>query len=220
MQGVTSTQKKPWELLFLAEPEEVAGLRRVLRTHLSLWGLHDVVDAAELCVSELVTNVIKHVGRGTPTTLAVSANDAHVRIEVRDPDPRALPTLLDTGVEAESGRGMALVDALADRWGVQLFADQKVTWCELATTLTRPIGRPGDQRVTRAEAVLGFYDEVREPPATRPSKLCRVTAEEAAIQVIADLLHWFQAHGRDADEALDQAQMRFEAQVGASGGGV
>ncbi|MFE0332089.1 ATP-binding protein [Streptomyces sp. NPDC058960] len=214
MQSAASTQKKPWELLFLAEPEEVAGLRRVLRTHLSVWGLHDVVDAAELCVSELVANVINHVGRGTPTTLAVSVNGTHLRIEVRDPDPRALPTLVDAGVEAESGRGMTLVDALADRWGVQLFADQKVTWCELATS------RPGDQRVTRAEAVLGFYDEVREPPATRPTRLCRVTAEEAAIQVIADLLHWFQAHGRDADEALDQAQMRFEAQVGASGGGV
>jgi hypothetical protein len=46
-----------------------------------------------------------------------------------------------------------------------------------------------------------------------------VTAEEAAIHVIADLLHWFRAHGRDADQALDRAQMHFEAEVGISGCG-
>ncbi|MFJ2832097.1 hypothetical protein ACIPC1_31815 [Streptomyces sp. NPDC087263] len=37
-------------------------------------------------------------------------------------------------------------------------------------------------------------------------------AEETAIGVIADLLHWLRAHGRDADEALDRAQMHFEAE--------
>jgi len=63
---------RPWELPFLAVPEEVAALRRLLRLHLALWGLQELTEAAQLCVSELVANVITHVGPGTPTTLAVS----------------------------------------------------------------------------------------------------------------------------------------------------
>ncbi|MER6124513.1 ATP-binding protein [Streptomyces sp. NPDC001795] len=219
MDGAACMPRKPWELPFLAEPEEVAALRRLLRTHLGLWGLPDVVDAAQLCVSELVANVINHVGQGTPTTLAVSMRGTRLRIEVHDPDTRALPTLLDKGVEAEGGRGMALVDAIADRWGVELLADQKVTWCELATGLSAPSGHRVDPYVIRAEAVLGFYGDVHLLSTIGPSRLRMVTAEEAAIDVIADLLHWFRAHGRDADEALDRAQMHFEAEAGVSGGG-
>ena len=64
--------------------------------------------------------------------------------------------------------------------------------------------------------MLGLY---------RAAQLCRITgssalsvgvavAEEAATNVIADVLHWLQAHGRDVDEALDRAQMQFEAELG------
>ncbi|MFJ3820377.1 ATP-binding protein [Streptomyces nodosus] len=212
-------RRKPWELPFLAEPEEVAGLRHVLRMHLGLWGLHSVVDAAQLCVSELVTNVMRHVGRGTPTTLAVSMNGTYVRIEVHDPEAHALPMLVRAGVEAEDGRGMQLVDALADRWGVELLAGKKVTWCELATDLMLPSGCRVDPRIARVEAVLDSYGEGKVPSLMCPGKLGATAAEEVAIGVIADLLHWFRAHGRDVDDALDRAQMHFEAEVGIFGGG-
>ncbi|WP_447037685.1 ATP-binding protein [Streptomyces sp. DSM 118878] len=121
------------ELSFLAESEEVAMLRRRVRLHLDRWGLAEVADEVQLCVSELVANVITHVGEQTPTALRLTKSDTHVRIEVRDPDARALPTLLAPTDEAESGRGMALLDAVTDRWGVTLCGDSKVTWCELAT---------------------------------------------------------------------------------------
>jgi len=107
--------RKPWDLAFTAEPAEVAALRRVMRLHLGIWGLHGTVDQAQLCVSELVTNVITHAGHGTPAMLAVSMSGTYLRIEVHDPDTRALPTLLDADSESEGGRGMALVDAVADR---------------------------------------------------------------------------------------------------------
>ncbi|MFI6334809.1 ATP-binding protein [Streptomyces sp. NPDC050535] len=110
----------PCGTLFLAEPKEVASLRRALKAHLGIWGLHELMDAAQLCLSELVANVINHVDAGIPTTFAVSMNDTHLRIEVHDPDPRALPTPLSANADAESERGTALVDAIADRWGVQL----------------------------------------------------------------------------------------------------
>ncbi|MFE7773122.1 ATP-binding protein [Streptomyces sp. NPDC057445] len=207
-------QRKPWELPFLAEPREVAGLRRILRLHLGMWGLQECVEDAQLCVSELVSNVIAHVGPGTPTTLAVAVRGTRLRIEVRDPDARALPTLLAPEREAECGRGIALLDAVADSWGVVLHTDSKVTWCELATSLTSPEGHAGGTRVTRAEALLGLYSPAELPRARHGSRLSLATAEEAAIDAIADLLHWLHAHGCDPDGALDRAQMHFEAEVG------
>ncbi|WP_369217480.1 ATP-binding protein, partial [Streptomyces flavofungini] len=88
-------------LSFLAEPRAVATLRRRVRTHLARWDLAEVADAAQLCASELVANVITHVGEHTPTTLRVTVEDTRVRIEVGDPDPRALPTLLAPTEESE-----------------------------------------------------------------------------------------------------------------------
>ncbi len=192
MDCTVCTPRKAWELPFLAEPEEVAALRRVLRIHLRIWGLQELTVAVQLCVSELVSNVITHVGAGTPTTLAVSMNGTRLRVEVHDPDTRALPTLVDASDHAETGRGMALVTATSDRWGVQLLADRKVTWCEFATGLRAPDGHSNSRRVSRLEAA---------------------TTQAAAIDAIFDLLRWLRAHGHDPDEALDRAQTRFEAEL-------
>ncbi|MFI8216082.1 ATP-binding protein [Streptomyces sp. NPDC085932] len=203
--------RKPWDIVFTAEPAEVTALRRAMRTHLGVWGLDELVDEAQLCLSELVANVITHVGPGTPATLAVSLNGTHLRIEVHDPDTRALPVLGDAGLDSEGGRGMALVDALADRWGVLLRPDRKVTWCELATNLTTHDGHMTAPGVTRAEALLGFYATVQSPRRPEMSRLGSAAAEETAIAAITDFLHWFRAHGRDPDDMLDRAQMRFES---------
>lgn len=205
--------RKPWELAFTAEPAEVAALRRIMRLHLGMWGLQDITDEAQLCVSELVSNVITHVGHGTPATLAVSARGTHLRIEVHDPDTRALPVLRDPSTESLEGRGMALVDAVADRWGVLLRPDRKVTWCELATKLTAPSGHVEAPSVMRAEALLSLYAAAKPLPCgTDMGRLASAVAEETVIAAITDFLHWLQAHGRDADDMLDRAQMRFEAE--------
>ncbi len=205
--------RQPWQLPFLAEAEEVAGIRNVLRVHLRLWGLSAQTEAAQVCASELVGNVIHHVGAGTPTTLAVSMNGTYLRIEVHDPDIRALPTLMEAAPDAERGRGMALVNAVADRWGVLLRADRKVTWCEIATALSSPHGHGGGVRVTRAEEMITMYGAAKAPRTASRTLLNLAAAEEAAIDVIADLLHWLQAHGCDPDEALDRAQRHFEAEM-------
>lgn len=192
MDCTTCTLRRAWELPFLAEPEEVAALRRVLRIHLKIWGLEELTDAVQLCVSELVANVITHVGAGTPTTLAVSMNGAHLRVEVHDPDTRLLPTLVDATDDAETGRGMALVTATTDRWGVELRDERKVTWCEFAAGLNMPAGHCGGHQ---------------------PSRLKAVATEAAAINAISDLLHWLRAHGCDPEEVIDRAQRHFEAQL-------
>ncbi|MEU6535223.1 ATP-binding protein [Streptomyces sp. NPDC047000] len=111
------------ELSLLATPKAVPELRHHLRHH---------DYEVRLCATELVTNVIDHVGDGTPVTVRVSAADqGRTRIEVTDPDPRALPTLLHATATDESGRGLALLDALALRWGVHQGPGRKTVWCEL-----------------------------------------------------------------------------------------
>ncbi|MFC9285185.1 ATP-binding protein [Streptomyces sp. NPDC057052] len=212
-------RRKPWDLAFTAEPAEVAGLRRVMRAHLGIWGLHGVVDEAQLCVSELVSNVITHVGPGTPAVLAVSMNGGHLRIEVQDPDTRALPTLLDAKADSEGGRGMALVDAVAARWGVELGPDRKVTWCELATGLTSPDGHVEDPGVRRAEALLELCSNGGPPSLPGSGRLGRTAAEESVISLVTDLLHWLRAHGCDAENALDRARTCYDAEMGAVGDG-
>ncbi|MFZ3570310.1 ATP-binding protein [Streptomyces sp. BH097] len=209
--------RRSWNLAFTAEPEEVAGLRRVMRAHLERWGLHGVIESAQLCVSELASNIITHVGTGTPATLAVSMNGTYLRIEVQDPDTGVLPTLLAATSDSESGRGVALVDAVSDRWGVELRGGRKVTWCELATDLMSPGGHGGGAWVTKAEAVLRLSGRLEPPlqPVGR-DRIHVAVAEETAIDLIADLLHWLRAHGCDPDTALDRAQVHFESECDSS----
>ncbi|MFE6894857.1 ATP-binding protein [Streptomyces sp. NPDC057694] len=108
----------------LATAKAVPELRHRLRGH----GFE-----VQLCVSELVTNVIDHVGEGTPVTVLVRDGDGgRTRIEVTDPDPRALPVLLHAAPVDESGRGLALLGAVAVRWGVRQAAHEKTVWCEVA----------------------------------------------------------------------------------------
>ncbi|MFF3937683.1 ATP-binding protein [Streptomyces phaeofaciens] len=211
--------RKPWDIAFTAEPAEAAALRRVMRSHLALWGLHDLTDEAQLCVTELVSNVITHVGPGTPATLVVSMNGLRLRIEVHDPDTRALPTLLGGTADSESGRGMALVDAIAVHWGVQLCPDRKVTWCELATGLASPDGHVEGPGVRRAEALLEWCTVAQPPGLPGTGRLGRAVAEESVITVITDFLHWLRAHGCDVEDALDRAQVRYDAESDGPGGG-
>ncbi|MEV5259065.1 ATP-binding protein [Streptomyces anulatus] len=205
--------RKAWEMPFLAEPAELAGLRNAVRLRLDLWGLAGVVPDAQLCASELAANVIKHVGCGTSARLAVSMSGSRLRVEVSDPDVRSVPALVTGADGEEHGRGLVLVDALADRWGVVLRADSKATWCELTTGLRSSVDHVDGPQVARAEALLGLLGLSGRDEVVCRGPLTVAHAEEAAIDVIADLLHWLRAHGCDPDGALDRAQANFEAEL-------
>ncbi|MFJ7773082.1 ATP-binding protein [Streptomyces sp. NPDC097107] len=112
------------EISVLATPKAVPELRHLLRHH----GYY-----VRLCASELLTNVIDHLGEGTPVTVRVTrTGSGRTRVEVTDPDPRALPVLVrPVTATAESGRGLALLDSLAVRWGAEQRAEGKTVWCEL-----------------------------------------------------------------------------------------
>jgi PAS domain S-box-containing protein len=100
--------------------------RRFVRGVLEEGGRTEWVDAAELAVSEVVTNVVLHAH--TAFTLTVRLTGDHVRVEVRDENP-ALPQQRSYDDEATTGRGMALVETVTDAHGVQaLGGEGKVVW--------------------------------------------------------------------------------------------
>jgi anti-sigma regulatory factor (Ser/Thr protein kinase) len=104
----------------------------------------ELIEDAVLAVSELVTNAIAAVGMlgatpaGSPgVSLVVAAHGQGVRIEVADSSPAPLPVAWGEGSESdESGRGLSVVDALAEHWGWRPGGVGKVVWCELASSLT------------------------------------------------------------------------------------
>ena len=79
----------------------------------------EVLDNVKLLVNELVTNSVKFAGKGKIGLRLVTKDDS-VRVEVHDDGPGFAPTRPQPALSDTSGRGLFLVDALADRWGVTL----------------------------------------------------------------------------------------------------
>ncbi|MFH9084449.1 MULTISPECIES: ATP-binding protein [unclassified Streptomyces] len=122
------------------DPAEVGRARRWARSRLAGSGITADEPLAEtliLLVSELVTNAVVHTGRPAvlrlclPGPAAEKCASATVRVEVTDRSSRApVPRCADD--DATGGRGLALVDCLADRWGWSPDDDAgKSIWCEL-----------------------------------------------------------------------------------------
>lgn len=103
--------------------------RAFVREVLSGSRVESVLDAAELCVSELVTNALLHAG--TRMRLEIAPAGSGVRIGVHDGSD-AVPTLARHTSTASTGRGLAMMVAVADAWGVEPDGQGgKTVWCEL-----------------------------------------------------------------------------------------
>ncbi len=108
-------------------PRSVASLRRFAVRACEQAGT-EVCDTVALLVSEVATNALVH-GSGE-VQVSVRAGSGVLRVEVADGSPE-LPRPRRAGPEAEGGRGLALVDALASDWGTERTADGKVVWFEV-----------------------------------------------------------------------------------------
>jgi anti-sigma regulatory factor (Ser/Thr protein kinase) len=95
---------------------------------------HPCGDDAELLVSEIFGNSVRHSGSGAAggtVTVAVRVGDGMVRVEVTDRAGPGTPELRAAGRDAEGGRGLQLVAALAAQWGSRRRGGRIVTWFEL-----------------------------------------------------------------------------------------
>ncbi|MEV5604003.1 SpoIIE family protein phosphatase [Streptomyces sp. NPDC052299] len=127
LNGIPDEDVAEWQLAL--DPREVSRARRLVRGRLLDWELPDAVEAAELMVSELVTNAYKH-GRTHHIGLRLVRTDA-LLCEVSDDEP-APASLLGVTDSDESGRGLVVVSSLAREWGTSGTARGKTVWFELA----------------------------------------------------------------------------------------
>jgi anti-sigma regulatory factor (Ser/Thr protein kinase) len=118
------------EMFVAAEPRSAGLARRFLRDTLVSWDASVYSDAAELVLTELVTNAVLHAK--TDILVRVDLGRGALRLEVIDRSPRQ-PIARHYSSEATTGRGLGLVDAVAKRWGVQPDAAGKMVWAELVT---------------------------------------------------------------------------------------
>ncbi|HVF03951.1 MAG TPA: ATP-binding protein [Frankiaceae bacterium] len=105
-----------------------AAARAVVREAVTRGRVAVRMEDVALVVSELVTNAILH-GEGE-VTLDVVVEPHAVRIAVEDLDP-GTPEAREAGLDADSGRGLALVSKIAARWGVRPGDRGKVVWAEV-----------------------------------------------------------------------------------------
>ncbi|MEV1081644.1 SpoIIE family protein phosphatase [Streptomyces sp. NPDC050211] len=115
-----------------AEPERVATARQQLRELLHDWASPDQVDSAVLLLSEMLTNVLVHTDADA-LLLAQITGEAGIRrlhVEVTDTSDD-LPHKRRPGELASSGRGLMLIELLANAWGVDPRGEGKSIWFEL-----------------------------------------------------------------------------------------
>jgi anti-sigma regulatory factor (Ser/Thr protein kinase) len=92
------------------------------------WAFDGLGGLTELLTSELVSNVVLHVG--SPMTVRIYIDASTVRVEVDD-DSTEPPVRAQRGALSERGRGLTLVNALASDWGTRSAEHGKTVWFEL-----------------------------------------------------------------------------------------
>ncbi len=123
----------PLSITLAAQPASVSASRRFVRGVVeAVAAITSLIDDAVLVTSELVANAVLHAGG--PITVEVTVDEgppARIRVDVHDDSP-VVPAVRHYGPGASTGRGLALVSRLADRWGVEPSSSTgKAVWVEL-----------------------------------------------------------------------------------------
>ncbi|GAA2450608.1 hypothetical protein GCM10010191_80740 [Actinomadura vinacea] len=140
MTSVTAIRPPHLELSLTVDRSEVSRARRAAARALKDLGYPELVENAQLIVSELVTNALhltdnrlSHLSRDyvaqSRVRFQVHENDGHPAVEVWDAFPDEIPLVLSPGSIAEQGRGLHIVAHLAKEWGYVLRTDEiRRTW--------------------------------------------------------------------------------------------
>ncbi|MEW2135469.1 SpoIIE family protein phosphatase [Streptomyces sp. NPDC005409] len=112
------------------DPEALVAARHMIGTAVRAWGARERSDEIELVADELIVNALMHTDGPAIVTLRVlTGPQRRLRVEVEDRSS-ALPRRREAGESGVSGRGLMLVDRLADVWGVESRGGGKCVWCE------------------------------------------------------------------------------------------
>jgi anti-sigma regulatory factor (Ser/Thr protein kinase) len=118
-----------WSRAIESTPAAIRSARHELSDVLRDAGLEQAEELVALLAGELLANVVLHAQ--TPCTLAVRWDDHVIHVEVSD-GSAYIPKPLRYGPELPTGRGLAIVEDLAERWGAFAVDGGKVIWFEVA----------------------------------------------------------------------------------------
>jgi anti-sigma regulatory factor (Ser/Thr protein kinase) len=108
----------------------IQAARHLVLELLRVWDAPQDRSDAALLVTELVANVVDHVGGDAALTLEVTASEDWLRIGVLD-GSAVLPVVQELSLERPRGRGLLMVQAIAERWGSEEHQGGKRVWFEL-----------------------------------------------------------------------------------------
>ncbi|MYW63279.1 SpoIIE family protein phosphatase [Streptomyces sp. SID8379] len=112
------------------DPDALTAARHMIRAAVRAWGAGERADEIELVADELIVNALMHTeGPAIVTLRVLTGPDRRLRVDVEDTSS-ALPRRREAGEDGVSGRGLLLVDRLADVWGVEARGGGKCVWCE------------------------------------------------------------------------------------------
>jgi anti-sigma regulatory factor (Ser/Thr protein kinase) len=141
-----------YRLTLTAGAHSARHIRRIVRSLLDEWELPELSDAVELGVTELVANVVRHVP-DRRCALLVLRLGAGVRVEVADGSPEPPLPCAELASDGESGRGLVLLEAVADKWGVgRRPGGGKTVWFECLV--------PSGRHVDRGDALFSGHVHV------------------------------------------------------------
>ncbi|MFI0215055.1 SpoIIE family protein phosphatase [Streptomyces lydicus] len=113
-----------------ADPEGLSAARHMIRAAVRAWGAAERSEEIELVADELITNALLHTdGEAVVNIRMPHSVERRLRLEVED-HSSSLPRRREPGEAGVSGRGLLLVDRLADVWGVEPRGGGKCVWCE------------------------------------------------------------------------------------------
>ncbi len=151
-------------LTFAGDPSSPSAARRLLRGVLDDCGRADWRDAAELALTELATNVVLHAH--SEMTVRISCGE-RLRVEVEDTSP-VIPTQRGYGIESSTGRGLALVAAIAQEHGIIRTDTGKIVWFVLDAT-------PEEGDEPDVDALLDAWSDEEVHAASEPEPERTVT---------------------------------------------
>lgn len=150
---------------FDAVLEQVGNARRFCVSALAAWGLDSLEPAVSGVVTELATNCVLHAR--TAFSVTVSFDGQVLRVGVTDSSPR-MPIAKSYSTGAMSGRGLRLVAAFADAWGVESHDDGKTVWASFGPVSEQP-ALDGDGAVPHPHR-LSTAKPVGTSPAARSTE--------------------------------------------------
>ncbi|MGX9882405.1 ATP-binding protein [Streptomyces sp. NPDC002276] len=158
-----------------ALPSRIGQVRRIVSAQLRYWHLDPLIDRAALGVTELLTNVHRHAQPDKTCTVEIELLLDHLVVSVHDHDPR-LPVagdISDVAATATCGRGLAMVAAVSESWGVRPDGESgKVVWFKLSAG---------------AAVVAASTGTAPAAEAATPAAVRRVGAEKPAHRFVSEV---------------------------------